>query len=364
MASVSNAFDALQDASFTSAAKKKKRKGKKSQSTAEPVAEAESNASVPTRLPSSHELESQAAAALSQEARFALWTLWTTQLQDEATQRHVHYVDENGKPAHLRPALIASRALEALVESCLDRPATTEEGKLLEQLLVATLSFLDEDVVHQLTTAVVKVSSLGHAKGAEVEFAAKRALRDVVSAVKKSDAAGSDAAQSQWKKKTAAKAERATPVRKGMRNDRKSEMHEAMEVVKSKQSAIDEMDDDVIGGPSVARSVTDLQVAFSLASKPVEDVTQPTKKGKKNKNKTAGQVSSPMLDSLKQEEAAHLAEEERLNEEISNLEMKLKSLRSQLASLHVTRRQVQQRQEAILQGHISNPSPANGAVSG
>ena len=360
MASVSNAFDALQNGTSVSS-KKKKRKGKKPQTTSVEAPSQERTVG-PRPVPSAHQLESQAAET-SQDTRLELWERWATELLDEMNSRRGPYVDDAGKPTFLRSALLASRAFETLAESCVDVPLSEDGGNLLYRLLKAAFPSMDAEILQQLVVAIVKVSTLSRGKGPEVVFASKRALRDVMAAVKRNEAIGSDA--SVWKKKAPTRPDKSSISKKLHRQDKKAEFHDALEMVKYQQNAIDELDDEAIGSvgsASASRSISDLQVALSLATRPSEEVTVTSKRGKKNKNKGSGSFSSPMLDSLKQEEAAYAAEEARLNEEISGLEMKLNALRSQLSSLHVSRQHVQQRKDAIL--HSLSTGQSNGTVSG
>ena len=361
MASVSNAFDALQDGTAVSS-KKKKRKGKKTQSTSVDDAPLQERTVGPRPVPSAHQLEAQAAVT-SLDTRLELWERWATELLDEMNTRRGPYVDDAGKPTFLRSALLASRAFETLAESCVDVPLSEDGGNLLYRLLKAAFPSMEAEILQQLVVAMVKVSTLSRGKGPEVVFASKRALRDVMAAVKRNEAIGGDASNV-WKKKTPTRPDKSSTAKKPHRHDKKAEFHDAMEMVKYQQSAIDELDDEAIGSvgsASATRSISDLQVALSLAARPIEEVTVTSKRGKKNKNKGSGSFTSPMLDSLKQEEAAYAAEEARLNEEISGLEMKLNALRSQLSSLHVSRQHVQQRKDAILHS-LSTGQSSNGTV--
>lgn len=358
MASVSNTYDVLQGGTVGGSKKKRRSKKGKSHSTANET-ETDVHAFAPSVAPTQKDLEDQAAAAIAAESRLELWKKWTMELMEEQAVRKGSFVDGDGKPVFLKNVLLASTALESLVESCIDAVVLQEQADALHALLRVSFASVDESVILQLIAGIVKVSKLTRGKGPEVVFASKRALRDVVAAVKKTEVHGNDHSQTSWKKKTPSKPER-VGNKKPMKFDKKAEIHEALESVKAQQSAIDEVDDDVgtVYGTSVSRSISDLQVAFSLANKRTDEIP---KKGKKGKSKNTV-PSSPLLDSLRNEEARHAEEESRLNEEINALEIRLKSLRSQLASLHVTRQQVQQRKDAIMHSLTSGNVDTNGAV--
>eukprot|EP00210_Caulerpa_lentillifera_P006361 g6076.t1 len=357
MASTSNSFDALQNDSFVTISKKKRRNKKSASQSTDTNAIDGSSTELQSRLiPSSKELETVAASAVTEKTRLELWQKWTTQVREEETFRRGSYTDSEGKPIFFRKALIASRAFEVLMVSCLSSLVDEEQGNCLYHLLTSVFTSVEADILQQLVYAVVKASALCQRESSDVVMASKRALSEVVAAVKKADVVAAEGFNSQWKKRNTTKQERNSTTEKQVTHfDKKKEMNDALETLKTQQLSIDDVGDESMEGLSGAaaiRSIADLRFSFSLNRSSV-DQSPSSKKGKKNKGKN----TNSEIEILHQEDANLAVQENRLVDEISDLETQLQKLRIQLDTVQSSRQLIRQKKEALVPStpHTDDP---------
>lgn len=347
MASTSNSFDALQNANFVTISKKKRRNKKSNvQPTESEVLDPINSSELrPRIIPSSKDLETAATAATTEKMRLELWTQWTNEVRDEESLRRGTYIDSEGKPIFFRKALVTSRAFECLAESCLSSPVDEEQGNCLYHLFTSVFTSVEADILQQFVYALVKASVLSQQESTEVILASKTALSEVVAAIKKADIVAAEGFNAQWKKRNSAKQERQSTEKRAMQYDKKKELNDALDALKTQQQSIDDVGDESmegLGGAAAIRSISDLRFAFSINRQSFDQTTSTSKKGKKNKSKNANSA----IESLLQEDANLALQENRLVDEIAELEGQIQRLRSQLATVQSSRQLIKQKKEA------------------
>lgn len=348
MASTSNSFDALQNANFVTISKKKRRNKKSTvQPTESEVLDPTNSSELrPRIIPTSKDLETAATAATTEKTRLELWTQWTNEVRDEESLRRGTYIDSEGKPIFFRKALVTSRAFECLAESCLSSPVDEEQGNCLYHLFTSVFTSVEADILQQFVYALVKASNLSQKESTEVILASKKALSEVIAAIKKADVVAAEGFNAQWKKRNSAKQERQSTEKRAMQYDKKKELSDALDALKTQQQSIDDVGDESmegLGGAAAIRSISDLRFAFSINRQSFDQTNTPTsKKGKKNKSKNANSA----IETLLQEDANLALQENRLIDEISELEGQIQRLRSQLSTVQSSRQLIKQKKEA------------------
>ncbi|GMH45803.1 hypothetical protein BSKO_13766 [Bryopsis sp. KO-2023] len=370
MASMSNAFSLLtggqQDIS-TNPKKKNKKKNKKkgAQGESQPGGAEEHAASpqqapvaVGQQVPTSGQLESMVKNASSAQEKAELMQSWSTDLAMEKG-----FIGRDGKPVSFQSALVDSRALEFCVEACVTI-GVEGLGESVYRLLEEALKATDPKVIQQMLFAVEKVANVVRKRGSEIENAGKRAVRDLVTALKQTDKFQSEQQQGNWSKSRAKRS--FVPERNPARGENKTDydLSVALDEMKFRQSDLDEVREEHFGSDDVLKSVTtgasktisDLKFLMSMARRQDDGFSDVPKKGKKGKGKGPGpaapqpQVQAPkagLLDPYNKEAQELQEQESSLQADITALETRLTSLKAQLAAIKDAQGQLQNRKAVI-----------------
>lgn len=381
MASVSNSFSLLTGGHQVDPAKKrnkKKNKKKGGQDESSPggvegkaPAPEQAPASIGQQAPTYEQLESMVKNVSESRECSELMQTWTTDLAMEKG-----FIGGNGKPVSFRSVLLGSRALECCAEACV-----TLGGEGLEQsvyrLLEEGLKATDPKVIQQVLLAVGKVASVVHGHGSEIEGAGKRAVRDLVAALKATDKFQSERERGNWNKSGKSRAKRsAVPERKPARGENKTDfdLSLAMDEMKVRLSDLDAVrqehfgSDDALKGVTAgaSKTIANLKFVMSLAIKQDDGFNDVPKKGKKGKGKgPSAAKAQPQAQAHKaglmepfNKEAQELHEQElSLQADITALETRLTSLKAQLVAIKDAQGQLENRKALIASSAVASGRP-------
>eukprot|EP00803_Ostreobium_quekettii_P007439 evm.model.scf_2245.4 EVM.evm.TU.scf_2245.4 scf_2245:18942-22883(+) len=362
MASVSNSFDLLGSgaASLAGEGKKRNRKRNKAKQQDAQAAGAPTDAAVqpqaariPSResAPSAAELEAAGSRACSREERLELWNTWATDAAQNA-----RLADANGRMVSFRDALLASRGLEVSVEACLDAGVDADLESGIASLLDAVLTATDPDTVRAMVAAVAHLAASLASASPEVVLAAKGAVCNVITALKKADALAQRPQKRAWQGSgKGGQGDRGKGGGRPVANRQGSELKDAADGLRKEQEALDAYCNEVasVGGEArevneaASRTIADFRAVVAMSG---QAAAKPNGKKQKGKGKgAAGSNShaSPVLEPLQREQAALETKAASLAAEIASMEARLASLKSQLAAVNETKSHLVHRKNAI-----------------
>ncbi|GBF91529.1 hypothetical protein Rsub_04269 [Raphidocelis subcapitata] len=370
MASMANAFAALNaigSGQAPAAGKKKKSKSKaKAPADTQDAGEAApAQAGVVEVGEACAVLDRSARTFRAGSDRVKLWKDWMKQAADRSSKA-ISYADADGAPLDFKQVMLRSRALEITVESCLSAPPAPEHAADLQRLLA---SFLPAPAAAApLVAAVARLAALlaDDAASFDTLGAAQRAVHALLGSLKAEEPAAAGAAGG-------GAADRLAAVDRDMAKEQgflskvsqggvtKEHLSSALRLVELQNEKLELLQGGADSASGARRAATDSLEELRAAISNHLHVAQAQEGGAKGGG-GAEAARGAALASLQREEAKLADQANKLHAEVRALEAKLKALRAQVAEVEDQRQRLQQRQSAAREAtggqQLGNGKPA------